>query len=31
VKNTGKGVAFAEVLTKFLGKDGEGILNIEMK
>jgi CubicO group peptidase (beta-lactamase class C family) len=23
--------AFAEVLTKFLGKDGEGILNIEMK
>jgi hypothetical protein len=29
VKNTGKGVR--EVLTKFLGKDGEGILNIEMK
>jgi CubicO group peptidase (beta-lactamase class C family) len=23
--------AFAEILVKFLGKDGEGILNIEMK
>jgi hypothetical protein len=30
--NTDNGTdAFADILVKFLGKEGEGILNIEMK